>query len=258
MSSIWDDINYVNTMKIDDGDYDIEYLGDCLYELIESTPNIKDIKYVYKGASCGSVKYLFVHPLAEKFTEKEFVGFVLKVKAHAEQLKVKDEMKTVLNVHFTSNIELLPADYVFINSYLPKIYRAKIEQEVMGKDLLSGLVICGYEYGEIDEFIVETMRSIRAICKYLGVPSTIEVSTFPLDKLTSSAFWDSVYGKFINLFGEENIETHYTTPYHLVSRIFYLWSGSIVYRHNNKFHIQPAMFINRLVQYLKFSVQYNK
>jgi len=241
ISTIWDDINCcMPAIFITDPNYKLSSLTDVLY-IIEDNPQKKQRMIKHSG-----VTRLFKD--------------LNKIKIHSGLL-AKDENITAL-IHTLFKYEeiktITPLDRVFLNSYFRRLLRAKLEENLSNSELVAGLVITCYENHEIDRAIVETLRVLRIICRYLGIESTTHDICFDISKLDHTCFWSSVSAKFIILYGEDRIAfVDPDMPFNrsiiitLLNTIFDLWSGSSVQINGDKVKVIPATYVTRMLPKLK-------
>lgn len=238
MFTIIDDINYeMDTIVISDIQYDHVLLTNNIYNIMkDKTINIKKVKK---------------SPLD-----------LNKVRAHCFDICTDNDVSEMINLLFNKEdiATITSVDKIFINSYYRRILRARVEQNYIGKELLSGLVITTCSNYKMDAIIVEILMVLRIVCKFLGILSTIHDTIFPLEKLYMPLFWESVASRFIYLFGEKRIKEYSTeTPKYdqqmrlltILDTIFNIWSGTRLVLDNNVVKVVPATYVCRLICKLK-------
>lgn len=252
-TGIWDDINHeAEAIVVSDISYNPNSLSNLIYEIIDNRNKRREVirRSNHKGlhSEINEIKH---H--RDQINSDENISLL------AEGLFKKDEIGSITSI-----------DKVFLNSYYRRLLRAKLEQDYIGKDLVPGLVITDYTNFETDAALVNTLRILRTICKFLGIRSTIDPDVFPVDKLSISSFWSSVSNNFIKLFGENRIfpieeENSFTDinmqqehgifikhqVLRLLNLIFHTWSGSTLVVDNNNIRIVPATYVIRLIPKLR-------
>lgn len=188
LSTIWDDINHeAEAIVICDTKYNPGSLSNIVYDVID------DFKKRRHAILTNKVKGLF--------SELE------DIRQHRTHLATNENITMLIEAIFKPEYKdsITDLDRVFLNSYYRKLLRAKTEQDLIGKELVPGLVITEYTNHETDVALVASLRYLRVICRYLGIKSTTEATTFPVEKLYLPAFWSSMSEKFVGLFGEIRI-----------------------------------------------------
>jgi hypothetical protein len=190
-----------------------------------------------------------------------------KIRAHREVLEHNSDLTTLISLLFLSEDrdKITPLDRVFINAYYRRILRARIETDHIGRELPPGLIIIDYQ-SEHDQPLVEILRLLRLICRFLGIESTVHATTFPKEKLTYGKFWSNISHKFVPLFGENRlpvIKESEGTPgglavegdmagpmakvYMFLNVLFRSWSGSILRAEKEIIRVEPAIYVQRLM-----------
>ena len=186
--TIWDDINHeAEAIVIRDTKYDLGSLSDSTYEVID------DPKKRRTRILTSNVKGLFKD--------------LNLIRQHRSELESDDKITDLIRDLFkpSEHDSITGLDRLFLNCYYRRLLRAKVERDFKGKELVPGLVVTKYENHETDAPLVATMRYLRVICRYLGIESTTEAATFPVEKLYMPKFWSSMSEKFVGLFGETRV-----------------------------------------------------
>jgi hypothetical protein len=256
ISTIWDDINNdAEAIVLTDIEYEPSSLSNQLYEILDDKTPL--------------VLFLKKNKLPSDFS---------KIKNHRDNIINDSTIDMLLSRIFKQEyIKLVtPLDRIFLNCYYRQLFRAKIEQLYMDKILVRGLIVTDYNNTEIDTAIIDTLRCLRVICRYLGIKSTIDPQTFSTEKLYMPSFWFSVTSKFVNLFGESRIEIieadeqiplnsaeallltdgqkqiRRSQVFMFLNIVFNIWSGSIlVATDKDNIKIVPATYVTRMLPYLK-------
>ena len=258
LTTIWDDINAeAEAVMVSKINYNPGSLMNSLYEVIDDrTKRRQRIKQ-------SNTKGLYAE-LGMIRSHRDNVRKDPNIDALVEALFRKGEITSIDGL-----------DRVFLNCYYRRLLRAKLEQDYIGKELVSGQVIIEYTNHEIDNAVVETLMALRVICRHLGIKSTIDDTPFPLEKLYSPIFWSSISSKFIRLFGDgriavieeddelptNNLEAmimHHgqksvrqTQVLMLLNIIFNGWSGSTLTLDGNDVRVIPATYISRMLPKLR-------
>ena len=166
--------------------------------------------------------------------------------------------------------KLTPLDRVYFNAYYRKVLRAYLEEKY-ADELPSNLVITGFQNVVIDRTIITTLRLLKILCRYLGIPSIAKGGTFDVEKLYNPAFWSSLSEKFIPIFGENRIEilsdhklegisaTMSTGPKRFIqaqtllflTEVFNRWCGTILRLKEETVHVFPSIFVDNILQTLR-------
>jgi hypothetical protein len=254
LSTIWDDINAeAEAIRITPTEYDPCSLMNSLYDVIDNkTERRRRIK---------------------QSTTKGLYADLGAIRSHRDIIHKDSDINMLVDALFQPNeiSSITPLDRVFLNSYYRRLLRAKLEQDYVGKELVAGQILTEYTNYQTDMAVVETLRMIRVICKYLGITSTIDATPFPLDKLYSPLFWSSISSNFIRLFGEnriglievddplpkDNVEAvimhqgqksiRQTQILMLLNVIFNGWSGSTLTLNGNTVNVIPATYVSRML-----------
>ena len=188
LSTIWDDINReAEAIVIRDTKYNPGSLSNILYDVIDNRTKRR------QAILTSKVKGIF----------KELGD----IRSHRSQLENDENITMLIDALFKpeERDSITPLDRVFLNSYYRRLLRAKMEQDLIGKELPLGLIVTQYTNHETDVALVTTLRYLRIICRYLGIQSTIDTASFPVEKLYMPSFWPSISEKFVGLFGETRI-----------------------------------------------------
>lgn len=188
LSTIWDDINNeAEAIVICDTQYNPCSLSNTVYDVID------DFKKRRHAILTSKVKGLF--------------GELENIRQHRTELATNENITMLIEALFKPEYKdsITDLDRVFLNSYYRRLLRAKTEQDLIGKELVPGLVITHYTNHETDVALVASLRYLRVICRCLGIKSTTDATTFPVEKLYIPGFWSSMSEKFVCLFGETRI-----------------------------------------------------
>lgn len=251
LESIWQDIDYeAETIVVTDIPYNPTSLTNTIYDIID---NREQRHNVLKRNKIHGL-YADLDPIRQHRNNIENDPIVSLL---VRQLFKEEEIDSITAL-----------DKVYVNAYYRKILRARIENDLLDKELAPGLIITGHGNAAVDNTIVKSLRLIRVICKFLGIKSTTQEAVISMDKLHNQVFWSSISEKFVPLFGEHRIEP-ITDPEEstlnggesedfselevimLLNVIFNTWSGSILTINKNEAKIIPATFVSRLSSKLK-------
>lgn len=254
LSTIWDDIDAeAEAIRITPTNYDPCSLMNSLYDVIDN--KIERRRRIKQSTTKGLYAELDA------------------IRKHRDIIHNDSDINILVSAIFRPDeiSSITPLDRVFLNSYYRRLLRAKLEQDYIGKELVAGQIITEYTNHQTDMSIVETLRMLRVICKYLGITSTIDTSPFPLDKLYSPIFWASISSNFIRLFGEnrigviekddplpnDNIEAiimhqgqksiRQMQILMLLNVIFNGWSGSTLTLNGNTVNVIPSKYVSRMI-----------
>lgn len=241
-ASIWDDINLeVDTITVSPTTYCSTSLGNTIYKIIDDPVARRE---VLKNNKIKGV-----------YNELDLI------RTHRDQIETDEHLNKIVEELFQPDLisDITPLDRVYINSYYRKLLRAKLESDYLSKDLVPGLVVTNYNNAETDASLIKCLRVLRVVCKFLGIKSTTDQKTIPLDKLRVAPFWISVIEHFVELFGETRIETipeeesqtYMFDVLYLLNVIFNTWSGSCLIMTKDTIEIIPATFVSRLLSKLK-------
>lgn len=260
LSTIWDDIdNELEAIVISDIKYHPTSLSNNIYEILhDSTSRHKILK-------SNKIKGLYSN--------------LQLIQDHRDIIHSDEKISKVIQLLFKTS-DITSTDKLFINSYLRKLLRAKLELDFADKELVIGQIITGYSNELTDISIMKTLKLLRLICKFLGIKSTFESGTFSKDKLYMPSFWNSISCKFFELFGESKInvidvddpielttidavtlsakqrEIRETQVLMLLNNIFNIWCGSTLMIEHDMVKVVPALFVTRLLTKLS-DVTYN-
>lgn len=254
LSTIWEDIdNDAEAIVLTDTKYKPTSLSNKLYEILDSRDNRRK-----------ALKQNTIHGL---YSDLHLIS------KHRDNIMKDEILNMLVESLFKKEVatSITELDRIFLNSYCRRLLRAKLEEDYLDKDLVPGQIITEYINEETDAAIVETLRVLRVVCKFLGIRSTIEPGSFSIDKLYVPAFWHSVSAKFVKLFGEVRIEVidedddiplksmdamnmkdgqkkiRQGQVLMLLNTIFNSWSGSILIVDKDIVKVVPATYINRML-----------
>ena len=188
LATIWDDINQeAEAIVIRDTKYPPGSLSNATYEVLD------DPKKRRNRILTSKVRGLFKD--------------LSLIRQHRSELESDDKITDLIRALFKPSDQdsITSLDRLFLNCYYRRLLRAKLERDFMGKELVAGLVVTEYENYETDAPLVATLRYLRVICRYLGIQSTTEAVTFPVETLYMPKFWSSVSEKFVGVFGETRV-----------------------------------------------------
>lgn len=218
LSTIWHDINHeAEAVVINDTKYSPTSLSNSLYDILD---NRKKRKNATHKSKILRKDYNLISEHKLELVNDENISLMI------ESLFKQDEINNITDL-----------DRVFLNAYYRRLLRSKLERDLIGKELVPGLVITSYTDYETDIALVSTLRYLRVICNYLGISSTTESATFPAEKLYMPTFWSSMSEKFVGVFGEKRI-----TPIELDPEIPISPDASIV-KNTDKTIIQFRVFM---------------
>jgi hypothetical protein len=164
-----------------------------------------------------------------------------------------------------------PVDLVFLNCNYNKLVRAKIEAELLSTPIVNGSIITGYQNTETDYTLAQCLLLFRIVCRYLGMKSTVDTTTFSIDKLKNTRFWASVTNKFLTVFGEEVVDPVEEIEIPIkpaletllieneieqrcimkslifLNEVFGKWSGTYFTRKGDVVQVTPAIYIAKLL-----------
>lgn len=258
LSAIWDDIDQeAEAIVMADTKYDPGCLSNSLYEVIDNRTKRRQV------IKKNKIKGLFAN--------------IDEIRKHRDELVNNEDIslliKGIFKIDEINSIE--PLDRVFLNAYYRRLLRAKLERDFIGKELVLGQVITDYTSHQIDLAVVETLRLLRLVCKYLGVQSTTHEATFPIEKLYMPTLWRDVSNKFLKLFGENRVtlievdddlpqssmeavfmfegqkRIRQTQVLMLLNITFNAWSGSTLIMDGDMVKIVPAQYVVRMLPKLR-------
>lgn len=255
--NIWDDINRsAEAIAIEDFSYKPISLSNLLYQILDDTEARKRV--LRKNEIPGLFQDLAA------------------IRKHAMQLTKSPALETLIATLFPpENISLIThVDRLFLNAYYRRLLRAQLELDSVTKELPTGLVITGYSHHDVDAAIVGTLRLLRLICRYLGIPNTVTTSTFSLEKLYAPSLWRDISTKLMQYFGEDKIEILETDDSFevntvtrlsmqegmkkirqsqvllLLNTVFNTWSGSMLVLKEDQVQVIPGRYITRMLPLL--------
>lgn len=248
LSSVWDDIDHeAEAIVVSDITYDPTSLSNVIYKIID------DREQRHKLLKRNKIRGLYadLDPIRQ---HRDHIVNDPTVSLLIHQLFREEEIPSIT-----------PLDRVYVNAYYRRLLRAQIEQNHLRKELVPGLVVTEYVNAETDTAIVQTLRLLRIVCKFLGISSTFQAATIPADKLDAPAFWASVSEKFVVLFGESRIEpivepedmTLSDKNVNEVQVLMFLnvvlntWCGSTIVLNGKNLELMPATCVMRLLSKLK-------
>jgi hypothetical protein len=258
LNSIWDDINHdTETIAIEDFQYKPVSLSNLLYTIIDDSKQRKRV--LLKNEIPGLYRDLS------------------EIQIHSKQLSKSEALNSLIQEIFQpeKNHLVTDVDRLFLNAYYRRLLRAKLELAYKDKEIPAGLVITEYSNHESDASLVGTLKLLRLICRYLGIPNTITMAKFPLEKLYMPSLWRDVSAKFIQYFGENKIEPLETDdPFEinsitrlqmhegmkkirqsqvlmLLNIVFNTWSGSTLVLDDDQIKVIPATYVIRMLPLLK-------
>lgn len=245
LSTIWDDIdNDCDAITITEINYKYGSLSNNIYEVLYNKAKLKILLKNNKGL----------------FSQ------IQSIQAHKDTIISNPKVLNILPQLFSANniVNITAIDLLFINCYYRKLLRGKLEKDLIGKGLPTGLIIT--DNAENDVYIVETLRLLRVICNFLNVSSTTDENSFHIDKIDNLIFWSSISEKFLRLFGEERITVvkeyidslpdselyvgSRTEIMVLLNVIFNMWSGSTLVVEKDTVKIIPATYMKRMLPLL--------
>lgn len=243
--SIWHDIDYeAEAIVVSDITYDPSSLSNSIYKIIDD----RDARH--KLLKNNKVKGLY-RDLDKIRQHRNVIDNDPVVNLLVRQLFREEEIASITAL-----------DKVYINAYYRRLLRAQLEANYIDKQLTLGLVVTSYKNTEVDLAIVKTLRLLRLICKFLGITSTTQQSSIPIEKLNNFTFWSSISEKFVDLFGEARIELipeeseskelTQMSVLVLLNVIFNTWSGTCLVMKDDKIEIIPATYVTQLLSKLKF------
>lgn len=248
LESIWQDIDHeAEAIVVTDISYNPTSLTNTIYDIIDNREQRRE--------------------LLKRNKIRGFYADLDSIRQHRNIIE-NDSMVSLLvrQLFKEEEIDSITAlDKVYVNAYYRKILRARIENDLLDKELTPGLIITGHNNAAVDNTVVKSLRLIRVICKFLAIKSTTQEAVISMDKLYNQVFWSSISEKFVPLFGEYRIEP-ITDPEEstandeefselevimLLNVIFNTWSGSTLTIKGDEVKIVPATFVSRLSSKLK-------
>lgn len=252
LSAVWDDIDEERDLPVTACNYKPESLVNPIYRMIDDQKQR--------------------HRILRANTAPGLYSDLDKIRMHREVLITSPVINGVIQSLFPpeERESILPMDRVFLNSFYRRLIRARIERDYLERDLPKGLVIVSYSEGQSDSALVETLRLLRLVCKYLGIRSTTHPDSFDKSKLDDRhlKYWVNIAGRFIALMGEntipplseenpyfgsspmktqEEIAAASSTVYVCLTIIFTKWSGSVLRTHQDTVYVEPAIPVVRLM-----------
>jgi hypothetical protein len=253
LPTVWDDIDHGADFMFVNADYQVGSLTNIMFKMI-TNPAVK--RAIFKTNQ---------HPGLYSDLDK--------IRAHAVTLTDNPKITGLISHLFPAEHRgsITPLDRVYLNSCYRKLLRAHIEVKYLTEELPNGLIIMGAEHVTSDRALVGCLRLLRIICKFLGLHSTTQPGSFPKSKLAEHSLWHSLSVKFIPLMGEDLIppiekEIKPLTPssdlgamleekdllihtkaYMFLNIVFMAWSGSILKAQGEMVHLEPAVYVTRML-----------